>query len=779
MPDSSRAAQIELILRQVDSLPTLSTVATRLLQVGSVEDADLDPIVEVLEADPAMTAKLLAMCRRADKGLGDRITTVRRAVVMLGIEAVQAAVLSVAVFQAMNDAAPRADEPEPARGEATAVFDREGFWRHSVATACASERLAETHMDLGVRPEEAFVAGLLHDLGKLVLLLVLPRAYSRVLGLAERRQCSATEAEIALLGVDHHTAGKRLAEHWGLPPALRDAIWLHGQPSESLGESKHKNLVGIVSVARTLCRHQHLGWSGDQHQPEALDGPRGLCRRFGLAPELVTAAVGSVHDATLARCEALGLGERTTPDLLAEALTSANARLGRLSEILDQRARSGQRLARGLAAIQEFHGWVAGATDRGVLGALAAVVRSASAMLGPGLLAVVFQPRAGEPWQLLCSFDGDGRPKQTELIQPPGTIAWLGGLCASSGISLDALGVARFLADRLPAGDPSRLHLLPITPRSEPDEPEGGAAAVLIHDRLAAGVTDRAILDALIATWSAAVRAGARHDAAARLSERLASANALLVEAQSRLAQAQAMARLGVMTAGAAHEINNPLTVISGRAQLLADALAGADQASARGIVEAAEQIATLITDLREIAEASPTRSDSDLGTLVADAVQRAEKRAGVSGRVRIVAPSTPTPHAAGSSVPSTHSWPVVLLDGRLVSAALEEVVANALHAGGTAPVRLAVQGPAPDGRLVFVVEDQGVGMSERALQHAFDPFFSEKNAGRRTGLGLTRALRFVELHEGEIRLRSTPGKGTTATISLIAPAREARRLAA
>src|SRR4051812_9239420 len=99
MPPPS--SQIETILREVDSLPTLSTVATRLLEVAGMEDADLDALVEIIESDPALSARLLGLCRRADKGLGDRITTVRRAVVMLGLEAVQAAALSVSVYDVM------------------------------------------------------------------------------------------------------------------------------------------------------------------------------------------------------------------------------------------------------------------------------------------------------------------------------------------------------------------------------------------------------------------------------------------------------------------------------------------------------------------------------------------------------------------------------------------------------------------------------------------------------------------------------------------------------
>ena len=73
-PDHDRAQQIELILRQGDNLPTLSTIATRLLDVGTLEDADLDRIVEIIETDPALTARLLGLCRRADKGVGGRVT---------------------------------------------------------------------------------------------------------------------------------------------------------------------------------------------------------------------------------------------------------------------------------------------------------------------------------------------------------------------------------------------------------------------------------------------------------------------------------------------------------------------------------------------------------------------------------------------------------------------------------------------------------------------------------------------------------------------------------
>jgi len=765
-PDHDRAQQIELILRQVDNLPTLSTIATRLLDVGTLEDADLDRIVEIIETDPALTARLLGLCRRADKGLGDRITTVRRAVVMLGLEAVQAAVLSVAVYELMGRCMHKIDGLEDASaGGTTLEFDRVGFWKHSIAVASASELIAEGHLDLGVKPEEAFVAGLLHDLGKLVLELILPRAYARVLGLAERRGCSSTEAELQLIGLDHHTAGKRLAEHWRLPAALADAMWLYGQPVESLPDLPHKNIVGIVGVARTLCRHLHLGWSGDFNHPEPLEGPRGICRQFGLSAELVQASVARLHETVLHRCRVLGLGDQTTPELLMEAVAGANRRLGRLSAIFEQRSRSSQRQATVLQAISDFHGaGAAGRPGRGVIEALAEVVRSASGILGRGFYGVVYQVREGDPWQL-CQFAPDGRPTRSQVIEtPPGVgggngprLASLAGLCGTAQLSMGAMALLPWLADYLiDAGDFRSVQLLPLCVRSGELTPVPGPAAVLLHDRDLPGSVDRATLEPLTATWAAAVSAAAQHEAARRLGERLASSNRSLAEAQAKLAEVESMARLGEMAAGAAHEMNNPLTVISGRAQVLAARAGGAgDKAAAAAIVEAAQDLTSLITSLRLLADPPrPELRAARAKEVVELAVCRAEASTGVSGRIVCEV------QGAGEAV----------LDRELIATAVAELLINALQASEEKPIALRVHTGRPDGRLLIVIQDQGTGMSTRALQHAFDPFFSEKPAGRRTGLGLTRARRLVELHGGEVSLQSAPGEGTTATISLPAP---------
>ena len=413
-----RAKQIDLILQRVDQLPTLSPVATRLLSIGSAEDADLDEIITLLESDPALSVTILGLCRRANTGLGDKISTVRRAVVMLGLETVQSAVLSVSVYDLIRHQQAKVQgeaEPVTMPGDADeAVFDRAGLWKHAVAVACATEILAKDHKHLGVRPDGAFVAGLLHDLGKLILELALPKAYARVLQLAETKQKDSASIERSVIGVDHHTAGKRLAERWGLPPAVQDVIWLHSQPLDTLPDVDHKGLVALVTLAKAWCREQHLGWSGDFGSPMESEK---LCRELSIDPSALTRTLPKLAGEVSERCKLLGLDDISTPQLLLESITHANKRLSRLNSQLDRRARLSDQRGRALGAISTFHnGWDA---TRSVLETLGSIVHSASGLLGDGFYAVVYADNHAESWQI-HQFTSEGLPVLTQTATPPG-----------------------------------------------------------------------------------------------------------------------------------------------------------------------------------------------------------------------------------------------------------------------------------------------------------------------------------------------------------------------
>lgn len=734
-----RAQQVELVLQQIEHLPTLSPIAQRVLRLGSAAEADLQDIVRIIQSDPALTGRVLSMCQRAEHGLGDRVTTVERAVVMLGFEAVRAAILSVAVYDAMSHHAAQLEGRDGAEG-----FRHESFWRHCVATACAADEIARAHKGLKVSPDEAFVAGLLHDLGKLALDLVLPRTYGKVMRLAEERGLAASAAAQRIIGIDHHTAGKRLAEHWGLPLPIQDCMWLYGQPLEGMAELRNKAIVGVVSAGHRLARALHIGWSGEC---DPLPDIGRTALQYGLERERLQDIGIQLHESVSERCRDLGLDAPHSPVLLLDSISQANAWLGRAHARLEKQADIAWRCESTLKAISEFN--ADHANSRGLVSAIGAAGRSAFAVLGASKMAALVKQNAGDPWRLSWISPG-GESVGAKTLPEPDTAGRLSRMLTDISAHLDAPlqmttlegWLSSVLAEKF--SDGSSIRVLPVTPGRIDDAP----VVALLHD----GEQAHEHHGALVSAWASAIAAAARHDSARRLGERLAEANRALSAAQDRLAESDAMVRLGQMAAGAAHEMNNPLTVISGRAQLLLEAATEESVRSAAGaIVESSHRLSDLITALHVFADPpTPEANDIRLESLV--------RAVGQAVRDRLGSGSDLTTGLAGCPEE-------VRLDHGLVTRILAEVVSNAVETGS--PARMSIRVDSLDDCLVFEVTDRGPGLSERALRHAFDPFFSEKPAGRQPGLGLTRARRLTELLGGTLTLANGRDGGAVATLSL------------
>ena len=123
-----REKRVELILQQLDDLPTLPAVAVRVLEVTSNDTSNAHEVVQLIESDPSLTVRLLQLVHRADVGVRGEVTSVERAVVLLGFEAVRSAVLALSVFETFRES----DKPLASQ------FRRDEFWKHCVAVACAA-----------------------------------------------------------------------------------------------------------------------------------------------------------------------------------------------------------------------------------------------------------------------------------------------------------------------------------------------------------------------------------------------------------------------------------------------------------------------------------------------------------------------------------------------------------------------------------------------------------------------------------------------------------------
>ena len=240
-----------------------------------------------------------------------------------------------------------------------------------------------------------------------------------------------------------------------------------------------------------------------------------------------------------------------------------------------------------------------------------------------------------------------------------------------------------------------------------------------------------------------------------RSGQQLVELNRQLADAQQGMLRAQSMARLGEMAAGAAHEMNNPLAVISGRAQLLAMKLPGEspEKRAADQIARQAEKLSDLITSLRLFAEPPrPDLAEASAAVVLEEAIRISKQRDPAIGAVMV---------SGVEDAPPLHT------DAGHVAAALAEVLLNAHEAKPRTAVRVRATVDPINRRLLIQVTDDGAGMDAQTLEHAFDPFFSAKPAGRQAGLGLARARRFMDGVGGDIQLTSHPGEGTVAKLMI------------
>ena len=751
----------ELILSQIDSLPTLPVIATRLLTLTSSDDSHAREVIQLVSADPTLTAKVLSMCRKADRGLQDEHLTVDKAVVLLGYNAIRNAALSIKVFEVF-------DNPVSGNGKATGYdpsndsegkhFNRVNFWRHSLAVGIAAELIASAHPECRDLPaSEAFVCGLLHDVGKLALDYVLPKSFDRVVELTELNQGNIAEFERRIMGLDHLTAGKRLAEQWGLPYWIQDCIWLHGANYATLPRLPHRRMIGLVTLADLVVRRHYIGYSGNFIFNQNAED---LAIELELKPRVIDSITHQLHEELQRRTEILGLDDKPSRELFLHSIQQANQVLGRLNNVLDRRTQTATHQAQVLDTISSFHR--TSVPSSSIQDVFDQVVANAAEVLGAGYYGVIYQEvkktdeDTSDGW-LVCQYNTQAQPTQSQIIEVPAYSPDLADLTVNQSVSLNLMGILPWMAEYLvpPSDDGRNVFLLPLVCG-------WGTIAVLMHDQTTLPPANQ--LHALTHTWGASIAAAAQHEGARRLGEDLAEANRALgdanhalAQAQSKLLQAESLARLGEMASGAAHEMNNPLAIISGRSQLLTMTLppGSKGQQAAQTIVDQSHRLSDLISALRMFADPPPVkRRPTDIGALL-DAVVKT---------VHNELPNTDSKKPISLQLKT--GIPPISIDPDQISRALIDLLLNATQSSPKSSVHV-TGSISPEKRLIIQIIDDGKGMDEYTLAHAVDPFFSSKPAGRQMGMGLTRAQLIISAHQGKLTLHSTLKAGTIVTVML------------
>lgn len=227
----------DMLAARVQTLPALPSLAAELL-AGFEDEVDIGVLSRRIAADEALAARALRVANSPFYGLSGQIDSIQEAIVVLGFRAVRAMVIAASAVRALSAL------PTQAR------FNPTPFWRHSIGTAVAARHLARLARH---NPDSAFTAGLLHDIGEVVLAATFPDAYALVLDRQQGGEALLWEIEGEVLGLTHTDAGAVLGRHWGLPARIVEATAFHHAP-----DAQPSDLVALVHVADALAHALEL-----------------------------------------------------------------------------------------------------------------------------------------------------------------------------------------------------------------------------------------------------------------------------------------------------------------------------------------------------------------------------------------------------------------------------------------------------------------------------------------------------------------------------------------
>ena len=270
MPNS----QSERLIVLVEKMPAFPKSVQQVVELASDINASAKDIVRVIECDPIMTVKILKAINSSFYGLPQKITSVQRAVVHIGINTIKNIALGVAAMGMLN-------------ADNKANFNTSNFLLHSLTTAAISKLLAERINLSATECGDCFVAGLLHDFGKVVFAEFMPDEFKLALEKSKEQQLPLHQTELEFIGLNHSQAGKILAERWELSDKLIDAIANH----HNLGQSQ-SILKDCVFAANQISKHMQFGDSGN---PLIEAFPEAIVARFGLALPAICDDLGDLE----------------------------------------------------------------------------------------------------------------------------------------------------------------------------------------------------------------------------------------------------------------------------------------------------------------------------------------------------------------------------------------------------------------------------------------------------------------------------------------------------
>ncbi|MEX2216586.1 MAG: HDOD domain-containing protein [Phycisphaeraceae bacterium] len=278
--DSAQDAMVLATIQEISHIATLPEITLRIIRIVEDPDSSAQDLNKIITNDPALGARILKVVNSAFYGLPGQIGSINRAIVLLGLNAVKNIAIAASLAKLFRG------------GQVCPQFNAKDIWQHSIAVATGTQLLAK-EVGLGL-PDEAFLAGLIHDIGIMVEMQARRAKLVEAMDRLEKEpNLTFRGVESLVVGATHEQFGAALCKFWKFPASFGYVTGFHHRPLELA--SQNRTLTALVHVADVLSKQLNLGYSGDveheQPEPRILD-------EMKLTPERLAIVIQALPKAT-------------------------------------------------------------------------------------------------------------------------------------------------------------------------------------------------------------------------------------------------------------------------------------------------------------------------------------------------------------------------------------------------------------------------------------------------------------------------------------------------
>jgi HD-like signal output (HDOD) protein/signal transduction histidine kinase len=706
----------------VTHLPSLPHVLLKLLEICNKEDSTFADLAQVISQDSALSAKIMSVASSARYGKPGKVDSLVGTLMLLGMDAVKSVAISASIFHVFS----QLSNP--------ALLDLKRYWRHSLMCATLAKSLAK-HSHYPV-PEEAFLSGLLHDVGQLVLWANFPKEYGPIFTAVDDSAAAVLEQE--QLGTTHTEVGAWLVESWHLQSFMSDAVLYHHEPLERVMDAHP--LVKIIHVANALCidkpdstavakAEQILGVHGpevEQMLMQAHDTVKQLAEALDIdigAPE----STEQTEDVTgkVKRC-----GDTAKPASASQENVDNAKKLQLAREVRD------------MAFLDSARRIMTGATgEEAVLSAL----RQGLELLF-GVSGALFFLNDTESRSLHGRQIGSDEDLVNELAIP---------------LSSDSSLLVKSLSEKTPLHSFNRTGSASIADEQiiRLTQQEGILCVPMITRNIPLGVIVLGIDNTSLPRLEKQTKLMALY--ANEVAAMLQSKRTPPQKPQAPQPQGSGIAAAAVRKV--VHEVNNPLSVVKNYLRILQTRLEEQDPAQA-DIKIINDEINRVVTIVRGLSDTSRSAAEGQKGGGATDV------NGIITDLIKFTQEALLNPHKIKTELDLDRAMPPLQIDQNKIKQVLLNLIKNAAEAmpkGGL--LSIATRGNLNlDGAPFFeiVVKDNGPGIPSHIMAQLFEPVTTTKGE-QHAGLGLSIVKDLVKELDGYITCKNNGGAGTSFQLLL------------